>query len=105
MSGIMFGHSSSRKRKRSQRALAREEIIDELRLREKDFNQKYDYVYEDDGAPRRSRGGEEFIWPAGWTKLALVQTGVGARGCKRRPSLRRGRHLSIYLKLSNDSVW
>ena len=69
----MFGHSSSRKRKRSQRALAREEIIDELRLREKDFNQKYDYVYEDDGAPRRSRGGEEFIWPAGWTKLALVQ--------------------------------
>lgn len=56
---------------RCRRCLERDDIIDELGLRERDFNSQYDYVYRDTSTPCRRRGSENFIWPAGWKKLAL----------------------------------
>jgi len=55
----------------------REEIIDELGLADGHFDEEYDFMYEGDvssGSRKRMRGGEEFIWPAGWRKLALCVT-------------------------------
>jgi hypothetical protein len=68
----LFKPTSSRKKRA--RALDRTDIIQQLRLNEGDFDGRYDFVYEDDGGRTRRRGGEEFVWPVGWTKLALNVT-------------------------------
>ena len=57
--------------KKRKRALDRTDIIEKLRLHESDFDERYDFVYTADGSQTRRRGGEQFVWPAGRSKLAL----------------------------------
>ena len=74
---LRLGTGCAEHRQRRLIEFAREEIIDELGLVNGHFDEAYDFMYEGDvssGSRKRMRGGEEFIWPAGWRKLALHVT-------------------------------
>jgi hypothetical protein len=74
---LRLGTGCAEHRQRRLIDFAREEIIDELGLADGHFDEAYDFMYEGDvssGSRKRMRGGEEFIWPAGWRKLALCVT-------------------------------
>jgi hypothetical protein len=74
---LRLGMGCAEHRQRRLIDFGREEIIDELGLAHGHFDEEYDFMYEGDvssGSRKRMRGGEEFIWPAGWRKLALCVT-------------------------------